>query len=251
MDYRQKDADKFKICNKLLSRGVKGSSSYHYSKNGIGSIKADMVNTGVYVSSDVVGISVNGNRKGSKLVNMAQLKKIMTAGATVVKDNSIHTARVFNTGERHVSKMLLKNNYYCQQDNKTRSVWRKFPSTIIVKTEQLTPKTARFKSERSPFGRYLFINATVKSGLKMFAPTWDMVRGVQSHKLTIQQYTAKYLTMMRESFKINHTAWLELLKFEEIKIACYCPDGKFCHRHLLAECFVQFFTKQGLNARVA
>jgi hypothetical protein len=249
MDYRKKDLEKFKFCNKLLSRGIKGSSSYEYSKSGLGKISPDMVNTGSYIESDIVGISVNGERKNSKLVNMAQLKKICASGAVVVKDNGFHTARKFNIGERHLEKQLLKLGYVRTIDNLKRGIWNLLPKSIRINTVSLS--SIPEKTRRINMGRELFLNATVKTGTQAFAPTWSMVQGVKSGKITRSDYKDQYLAMMRKSFSLKNKAWKELLIFKTLTIACYCSGkNKYCHRHLLAECICQMATKLGINCRI-
>ncbi|MEA2112851.1 MAG: hypothetical protein U9P50_02675, partial [Patescibacteria group bacterium] len=54
--YGQKDIKKFEDCSKLISMGAVGSSSHNYSKH-------PKANLSQYDKCDVVGISINGNRK--------------------------------------------------------------------------------------------------------------------------------------------------------------------------------------------
>ena len=45
------------------------------------------------------------------------------------------------------------------------------------------------------------LNTTVKSGIKAFAPTWDMVMGHKQGKISDEEYTKLYYALMRESWK--------------------------------------------------
>lgn len=69
---------------------------------------------------------------------------------------------------------------------------------------------------------------------KHFAPTWDMVNGWNSGKLTEPEYTTEYMEMMRRSYRDNRMVWDELLSREEVTLCCFCRPGIFCHRILLA-----------------
>lgn len=78
------------------------------------------------------------------------------------------------------------------------------------------------------------LNITVKSGDKVFAPTWDMVMGHKNGTLTDEQYTDMYRELMLKSWKKNRWRWAELLQQERVVLVCYCRPGEFCHRVLLA-----------------
>lgn len=84
------------------------------------------------------------------------------------------------------------------------------------------------------------IDTTVKSGHGMLAPTWDMVWDSKSGELSWDEYTSRYLSMMRESLEANPQLWNRLFESrgmdpKRIALACYCKPGRPCHRHLLKE----------------
>lgn len=79
------------------------------------------------------------------------------------------------------------------------------------------------------------LNTTVKSGEKTFAPTWDMVMGHKRRILSDEEYTKKYIELMRKSLKENPQRWQEVLSMKRVVLVCYCQEGKFCHRILLAK----------------
>ena len=79
------------------------------------------------------------------------------------------------------------------------------------------------------------IDTTVKSGIKAFAPSWEMVLGHKTGKISDEEYTKQYREMMLRSYMINQTIWFNLLQKEKIALACYCSPDKFCHRHLLVK----------------
>lgn len=91
------------------------------------------------------------------------------------------------------------------------------------------------------------LDITVKSGDPVFAPTWDIVRGVKSGHITPAEYTRVYTQLMRDSYKANCGRWNEVLTKEAVALMCYCPDGAFCHRHVLADIFGKCASHYGLE----
>lgn len=90
-----------------------------------------------------------------------------------------------------------------------------------------------------------FVDTTVKSGLKMFAPTWDMVLGHKNGSVSDEEYTQRYRQMMIESMRENKQAWLEFIERKEpVALACYCKPGVFCHRLLLKDIFAELCKKK-------
>lgn len=80
-----------------------------------------------------------------------------------------------------------------------------------------------------------FLDITVKSGLELFAPTWDMVQRHKAGTLTDEEYTQLYYTLMRRSYSTNKAVWLDYLNQPTLTIGCYCTNGHFCHRYLLVD----------------
>ena len=79
------------------------------------------------------------------------------------------------------------------------------------------------------------LDITVKSGHKLFAPTWEMVLNLKSGLLTQEEYTKVYLSMMRKVFDVHHGELMEVVSRSSITLLCYCRTGDFCHRLLLAD----------------
>ena len=83
------------------------------------------------------------------------------------------------------------------------------------------------------------LDITVKSGIPAFAPTWDMVLGYKSGTLTESEYTLQYYIQMRHSYMSSDTryrhAWDRMLELPLFAVACFCPVGAFCHRHLFVD----------------
>lgn len=92
----------------------------------------------------------------------------------------------------------------------------------------------------------VFIDTTVKSGDKVFAPTWEIVMSVKSGQISEDTYTQEYLRLMRASYRTHLDRWLEVCQMDEVAIACYCTHGKFCHRHLLADMLSHVCTRYAI-----
>lgn len=115
----------------------------------------------------------------------------------------------------------------------------------ITTTKLYSKRTASLQAN----GWYV-LDATVKSGEKAFAPSWDIVMGYKKGEISEEEYTQTYLSMMRESFKSQHAAWEKIILWEKLAIACYCPPGDFCHRHLLKEYVKAWAEKNGLEVTI-
>lgn len=80
------------------------------------------------------------------------------------------------------------------------------------------------------------VNITVKNGVKMFAPTWDMVTDYKKGIITEERYTELYYSLMRYRFRENREYFESFIRDnKKVVIACFCdPDG-FCHRFILVK----------------
>jgi uncharacterized protein YeaO (DUF488 family) len=79
------------------------------------------------------------------------------------------------------------------------------------------------------------LDITVKSGKKLFAPSWDLVNGFKNKDITQHEYNKNYTLMMRHSYKNNMDKWNKLLAQDKVVLQCYCKADQFCHRFILAE----------------
>lgn len=90
-----------------------------------------------------------------------------------------------------------------------------------------------------PLG-FEIIDTTVRSGIKAFAPTWDMVTKHKTRVMSDEEYTKLFNDMMGKSMVLNAVVWRETMKKPKITLACYCSPDKFCHRHLLVKLFESY-----------
>lgn len=83
-----------------------------------------------------------------------------------------------------------------------------------------------------------FLDTTIKTGDKRFAPTWDMVTAFKEGRLRPDDYRREYYDLMRKSYVAHKERWLEVVSHTSpVAIACFCQTGLFCHRHLLKTMF--------------
>jgi hypothetical protein len=96
--------------------------------------------------------------------------------------------------------------------------------------------TVQINNLRAAYQRnILSVDITVKSGSKVFAPTWDMDMSVKNGEIDQQTYVAYYDQLMKLSQENEPQAWGAILALDEVALACYCKPGVFCHRHLLKD----------------
>jgi uncharacterized protein YeaO (DUF488 family) len=98
------------------------------------------------------------------------------------------------------------------------------------------------------------IDTTVKSAKTLegclLMPKWEIVMEHKKGKISDEQYTKEYLNILRYRYKMNKTAFLDLLKRYEITLLCYCAKGKFCHRHIAAEILKKIADAHGIECEL-
>ncbi len=92
-----------------------------------------------------------------------------------------------------------------------------------------------------------FIDITVKSGMKEFAPTWDLLSRSKAGSCSNDQYTGEFIILMRKSYRDNPEVWNDMISKDEVCIACYCGKGKFCHRLLLVDILEKVCKSKGVE----
>jgi hypothetical protein len=73
-------------------------------------------------------------------------------------------------------------------------------------------------------------------GLEFLYPTWEMVMGHKSGKLSDQEYKDAYRKLYLDSWKrwMQLQGWLKSLRTDEdCTLLCYCAEGEFCHRRII------------------
>jgi hypothetical protein len=101
MSYADKDARKAKAATQFIGYGTPGSSTERYRVQW-----GSKANTGMYNDSDVVFVSVNGNRPHRVHPPLELITKAVKANAVIITDNPYHRQREYNVGEREVAAHL-------------------------------------------------------------------------------------------------------------------------------------------------
>lgn len=86
------------------------------------------------------------------------------------------------------------------------------------------------------------LDITVKSGLKYLAPDWDFLMDYKKSDKgpdAEAAYTKRYLQKLSRLFDEDTDKLIEILRRGEVVLMCYCPPGKFCHRHLLVSYLIE------------
>jgi hypothetical protein len=85
------------------------------------------------------------------------------------------------------------------------------------------------------------LDITVKGNCpdgKIYAPTWEMVRGLQAGTLPEAEYTRQYYNHLIERWHVAGSEIHDLVdtvRDRDVTVVCFCPPGTFCHRHLLVK----------------
>lgn len=117
--YSYKDQHKANVANKYIGIGAPGSATDRYRES-----YGSKANCTSYDKSDVVFISINGNRPGAVTVDAIKELVELAAAASVrfVTDNKINRYRSYNSGERDVEELLLSLDYR-ELETKNYSLW--------------------------------------------------------------------------------------------------------------------------------
>lgn len=94
------------------------------------------------------------------------------------------------------------------------------------------------------------LDITIKSGDKVFAPSWTIVMGHKDGKIDDAGYTKVYTEMMRESYRDNRDRWIEVVNSGSVTLLCYCKADAFCHRHILAQFLERVAIAQGIEVEM-
>jgi uncharacterized protein YeaO (DUF488 family) len=96
---------------------------------------------------------------------------------------------------------------------------------------------------RGQIGYAAGLDTSVKSGLQILAPTWEMVMGVKNKTITEAEYIEDY----KNSLDFYETRILRYLREMDTKhwtFLCYCRDEWFCHTYILIEWLVTKFPSE-------
>lgn len=101
--YVSKDQLKADVAHSFIGIGSKGSSTHAYSQSyGV------LANKGHYINSEVVFVSVNGNRPDRVRLEsiVSELRLALASGAKLLTDTPDHRNRPYNVGEQELAAFL-------------------------------------------------------------------------------------------------------------------------------------------------
>lgn len=91
------------------------------------------------------------------------------------------------------------------------------------------------------------VDITVKSGLVIFAPTWEVLMQYKRGEMQPPQYAEIYLSRMQASLRFYPEKWKRLQAYPKMALTCYCKAGEFCHRYLFSQMAEAYLTRAGFE----
>ncbi|QXO09578.1 hypothetical protein pEaSNUABM11_00154 [Erwinia phage pEa_SNUABM_11] len=94
------------------------------------------------------------------------------------------------------------------------------------------------------------LNITIKSGEAIFAPDWDFLMTYKDSAKGPEDeaaYTQAYAAKINRKLKEFPNKFSDIFNNSEIALACYCAEGKFCHRHLFVKVLKQLGTQLNIH----
>lgn len=116
---------------------------------------------------------------------------------------------------------------------RTVSILRKVLMMETKKLEIYTIQMAQWRKAKALGIK--FVDITAKSGLSVFAPEMSWVMEYKAGEMSEEEYIRLYHAKMLTSQDLHRRFWDNFLIYDKVALACYCPAGCFCHRHLLKE----------------
>ena len=89
------------------------------------------------------------------------------------------------------------------------------------------------------------VDITAKSGKKIngisvFGPRGDYLMLYKQGRMSDEEYTRLYIERMKRSQREFPYEWEALAQLPKAAYACYCGDGKFCHRHIFVKMLEEY-----------
>ena len=89
------------------------------------------------------------------------------------------------------------------------------------------------------------IDATVRTGNKLLAPSWDLVSATKSGTLPDTDFTKQYTDLIRNRYVNDPTLFDDMISKGKIALACYCGSDKHCHRFILRDILKKVAVSKG------
>ena len=105
-------------------------------------------------------------------------------------------------------------------------------------------------------GDELVLDTTYKTGHGLgatFAPSKKMVWDYKKKRISWEEYTDRYLSLMRERYRANAETFHAVLAHPKVVLKCYCADksnsSQECHRYLLVALLVKVALQRNVKAK--
>lgn len=98
------------------------------------------------------------------------------------------------------------------------------------------------------------LNITIKTGEAVFAPDWDFLVRYQDSPQGPEDeaaYTKAYAAKINRKLKEFPYKFSDIFNNSEVALACYCAEGKFCHRHLFVKVLKQLGKQLDIDVEYA
>lgn len=133
---------------------------------------------------------------------------------------------------------------FLEETDGTKSEWRQFPDQQPA-NHTITIYTGRIDN-RDPDTLDITIKSASTTEGRALAPTWALVMNHKRGQISDQEYTDAYLALLRVRYNENPTPFLDILKRDRVVLACYCPAGAFCHRHIAVDVLEKIAASKGI-----
>ncbi|WP_395147142.1 D-alanyl-D-alanine carboxypeptidase family protein [Moraxella atlantae] len=179
-EVHNKDQAKSDKANKFIGFGSPNSSTDLYAK-----AWDDKANTGTYTSTDVVFISINGNRKDKVGIDTytQELDKAIEAGATFITDTKAYRENSkFNIGERELASYLESKGYTEANEN---GIWTKDTNSVNESNTELKEAYdiySELEESKTESGNVIIKKIFGKEGIK-YAKENNAIYSLRTNKL--------------------------------------------------------------------
>lgn len=119
-----------------------------------------------------------------------------------------------------------------------RAEWRSAVPPLVLPSAGVTVYTGRI-SLRDPDVLDITVGAIEDDRAEphgiALSPLRTMVNRHKSGAISDEQYTKEYLELLRWRYQWYPQVFIDILSRGRVVLACYCAEGKFCHRHLAVD----------------
>lgn len=90
-----------------------------------------------------------------------------------------------------------------------------------------------------------YYDITVKTGNKLFAPTWEDLIAYRNGEISNEEYSRRYYAKVVPTIRTHPQEWNKMAEHKTFAFACFCKPGNFCHRYLFAMLYIDYLKSHG------